>query len=301
MRIAYSPLVPLVESYVAIYKIYVLKNPLRDNEIFYVGQTYKELQQRLSGHITETGANRDKINYIKEIIDAGSRPIIESIEVIRGTCYIDKMMVNERELYWIRYYLTIGCKLLNLSGISSGSKCNEYHGYLAHIKRGEASWHYYYCGKTAGGYEVYDEEKLKADGFRLVQQAPITPIIPYPVYEHNYNPLEYNKFRLKIGLPIIERPSYLEEEVTTIFPEQPAWSGEFKKGIPPYNSLRVELYLEYSQEESDYEPEESDNDTSDFEPEHDDQEDDDYADIEEKEYKKSLWVNSLTILNPPTT
>lgn len=40
--LAYSPTVSLIESHVAIYKIYVLKNPITD-EIFYVGQTMQEL------------------------------------------------------------------------------------------------------------------------------------------------------------------------------------------------------------------------------------------------------------------
>jgi len=38
------------ESYVGIYSIYVLKNPFTD-EIFYVGQTAKNLNARLAGHI----------------------------------------------------------------------------------------------------------------------------------------------------------------------------------------------------------------------------------------------------------
>lgn len=163
-RIPYNPLLHLVESHVSVYKIYVLKNPLKDDEIFYVGQTVKSLAERLYGHLYGSGdSNEYKMAYIKDILYKGGKPIIEEVESIHTKCYIDKMSVNEREMYWINHFRSIGCKLLNIAS----PKNNEYRDYLSSIKKGETKWHYYYCGKTVGGISVYDEQKIVADGFRF--------------------------------------------------------------------------------------------------------------------------------------
>lgn len=192
--IAYNPTLCLVESHVASYKIYILKNPIT-NEIFYVGQTVNDLSERLAGHIAETGANRDKIHYIKNIIDQGGRPIIQEIETIHTTCYIDKASVNEREMYWIRYYRGIGCTLLNIAN----PRNYEYQTYLSSLKKGETKWHYYYCGKTYGGHEVYDERKLKADGFKFPEST--TREVADPSYS-GYNPWQNERFIKKNGYRI---------------------------------------------------------------------------------------------------
>lgn len=228
LKIPYSPSLALIESYVAIFKIYVLKNPIT-GEIFYVGQTMQDLKTRLSGHLSETGANRDKINYVKSILNAGEKPIIETIEVIKTTCYIDRMMVNEREFYWIRYYKSLGCTLLNCAGTSPDSNNRVYNGYLSSLKRGETQWQYYFCGKTAGGYLVYDAEKLKLDGFAFPHQ----PIIETKISlgEPNYHPFESDRFLLKAGL---ERSRPQRTVVTEVFPEQPQWSNDFLNCI--YNT-----------------------------------------------------------------
>lgn len=193
--LAYSPLLHLVESHVAAYKIYVLRNP-DTNEIFYVGQTVKSLQERLNGHLSCDGSNKPKNDYIKSLLLDGKRPIIEEIETIHGTCYRDKLALNEREIYWIKYYKSIGCRLLNAAATSPNAKCNEFHGYLASIKRGSTSWHYYYCGKTISGYTVYDEAKLKADGFRLPEP---TPTRNESIIEPEYDPFKNPRFVAKMG------------------------------------------------------------------------------------------------------
>lgn len=267
--LAYSPTIYLVESHVACYKIYTLTNPI-NNDIFYVGQTVLSLQERLYGHLNQTGgSNRDKINYIKEILSQGLKPIIKEVETIHTKCYIDKASVNERENYWIKYYRSIGCVLFNIAT----PKNYEYQSYISSIKRGETSTHYYYCGKTAGGYSVYDEVKLKADGFSLWSKAQ-PDYKAEERYEHPYNPLEYDKYRLKVGLPEIERPNYSINRVTTdVFPEQPAWSVEFAKGIPPYNSLKVEMFLEMQVDNCDLEYDELELDMSDYELTGDDEPD----------------------------
>lgn len=191
MKVAYSPILPLIKSHVAIYKIYVLKNPLKENEIFYVGQTFKELEERLIGHINESESNQPKVAYIKQIIENGSKPIIESIEVINGTCYADRLMVNERELYWIKYYKALGFQLLNAAGTKDNAYCYEYKNYLSSLKRGETSWHYYYCGKTRNGDEVYDEKRLNMDGFSFPKE---TPTFSHSTEDRYYNPWENERF-----------------------------------------------------------------------------------------------------------
>lgn len=59
--IPYSPTLPLIESHVGIYKIYVLVNPFTE-KVFYVGQTMQELTTRLNGHIAESYSNLEKVN-----------------------------------------------------------------------------------------------------------------------------------------------------------------------------------------------------------------------------------------------
>jgi len=185
--IAYNPKLYLLDSNVAIYKIYVLKNPTT-NEIFYVGQTMKELEERLKQHISETEVNKEKTDYIQNILSEGKRPLIESVEVIRAICYIDRLSVNEREIYWIKYYKALGCNLLNKALTNPDQECREYRLYLSSIKRGESSYHYYYCGKTASGIPVYDEERLRADGFRLPIDRPLDMSSIQVGYKREYNP-----------------------------------------------------------------------------------------------------------------
>jgi len=281
--LAYNPTLHLIESHISCYKIYTLTNPI-SNEIFYVGQTILSLQERLSGHISQTGAsNRDKINYIKEILNQGEKPIIKEVETIHTKCYIDKASVNERENYWIKYYRSIGCTLLNIAN----PKNYEYQNYLSSIKKGETSYHYYLCGKTAGGYEVYDEQKLNADGFVLRQNYPPPPSEKYFVADHYYNPLENNTYRLKIGLPIIQNKDIRNSVITDSFPLQPKWTSEFAASIPPYKSIKVEMALEMQNDLSDFEPEPMELDNSDFEPD---------ADNEPDNYES--WDNSMFFLIP---
>ena len=230
--LAYSPNLALIESHVGIYKIYVLKHPDTDI-VFYVGQTMQELTIRLAGHISETGANREKINFIKEIIQAGKKPKIEAIEVISTTCYIDKVLVNERELYWMKYYKESGCLLLNKTGIDGDGTHREYRGYMSTIKRGETSWHYYYCGKTIAGVKVYDERRMKLDGFSFPSPEPETKEEIERngnLNNYNYNPNLYIRSLIKMGYPnpFQKRDCFVKTE---IFPEQPCWTNEFKNGI----------------------------------------------------------------------
>lgn len=240
----YSPNLALQKSYVAIYKIYVLKNP-RTDEIFYVGQTSQELPIRLLGHIHESGeSNPEKREYIKTLMDQGFRPLINPIETIMGICYIDKLLVNEREIFWIKYYKSQGVRLLNAAIMHNDAECKDYKTYLRSIKAGQSSYHYYYCGITHGGHQVYDVKKMKADGLRLPEGDPTN---------------------VKIVEKIVEKIVYVKRATvqTEYFGSpQPEWTPEFAMSIPPGDFME-----EFEMDESDFEPEEE-SDGSDFEVEH---------------------------------
>lgn len=228
--IPYSPLLHLVESYEAVYKIYVLKDPFT-GEVFYVGQTSMDLGTRLSGHLSTNSGNILKSEFIKSITSRGSKPIIEAVETIRGLCYIDKMIVNQREIYWIKFYKAQGIKILNSALMASDAECKEYNEYLAAVRSGQSSYRYYYCGKTKGGISVYDEEKLKADGFKLpVTDKPKEKIVEKVIVQTEY----------------ILRPSVK----TDIFPPMPQWSPAFLKEMPPANYFMEDLEMDDSDWES---------------------------------------------------
>lgn len=78
-------------------KIYVLKDP-RNNSVRYVGATVATLKKRLTGHIWDarhlTGTR--KINWIKQLLELGLKPIIELIEETEDWII--------REKYWVAYY-----------------------------------------------------------------------------------------------------------------------------------------------------------------------------------------------------
>lgn len=151
-------------------------------------------------------------------------PIINAVEVVATKCYIDKVMVNERELYWIKYYREKGFALLNKASIDTDGTHRVYSSYLASIKRGETSYHYYVCGKTIGGDEVYDEQRLNADGFLLKHTQ------NYYVVEQEHRHLKERRLKQagEYVPPIKEDKAILR---TVVFPEQPQWSMEFMASI----------------------------------------------------------------------
>lgn len=259
--LAYDNEMELVESLFATYQIYVLKHP-ETEKIFYVGQTTKELKMRMTGHMSDVNGCKDrigsaKVEFIKKIIQEGGKPIIEAIETIRGTCYIDKALAIERELYWMKYYTDAGEPITNTSGMQTDGTHRLYQGYLASLKRGETHWHYYICGRTRKGEDVYDRDRLISDGFVFPNQR--------PVRETLYNPMENVLFLAKMGL--LKRKERVEIK-TEVFPAQPQWTNEFKAGLvfddlfdetEDWDDPDLELEEDY-EPESDYEPEETDND-----------------------------------------
>lgn len=96
--------------------IYVLKHPITD-EIRYVGKTVKLLHERLHNHIYEA-TKRYKPNYrcnwIKSLVNQGLKPLIEEID----NCTWENS--SELEIYYIQYYKSIGCKLINLTNGGEG-------------------------------------------------------------------------------------------------------------------------------------------------------------------------------------
>lgn len=67
--------------------------------------------------------------------------------------------------------------------------------------------------------------------------------------------------------------------VTEIFPLQPSWTPEYAKELPPYKSLKLEMFLEGQIDDCDLEDDELELDVSDYEPTGDDEPD--YEDVDE--------------------
>lgn len=259
MVLAYNEEMRLQDSYVATYKIYVLKHPDTD-EIFYVGITSKELVDRLRGHMAITNSNNAKVEFIRNIVDEGKKPTIEAVETIDGRSFIDKAYALERELYWMKYYKDLGAKLTNAVGLDSDGTSTTYQGYLSCIKNGETYWRYYVCGKTEDGVDVYDKDRMIADGFKFPEEP-----VNLPEPESVYYAFKYHKFLIKSGL--IESEPQKEEN---IFSTELFWTEEFKLGMDWDNGRKedddvdpedCDLEIEEDFEpDSDAEPEETDND-----------------------------------------
>lgn len=86
-------------------KIYKLLCPIT-KEIRYVGKTIKSLEKRLEDHLYARNKSH-KTSWIKSVIVQGHLPIIELIEECEDSIW------QEREMYWIDYYKSIGCNLCN--------------------------------------------------------------------------------------------------------------------------------------------------------------------------------------------
>lgn len=97
--------------------IYGLADPTT-GQLRYVGKTTKP-RRRLDEHIADArrGVNRPSSHWIRSLLKKGQRPEIFEIEECgAGTDW------EEAEQFWIAYFRSIGCRLLNLSiGGGSGS------------------------------------------------------------------------------------------------------------------------------------------------------------------------------------
>ncbi len=96
--------------------IYGLICPIT-NKIAYVGQTIGTLKARLKGHRNDIRWNTYKSNWIKEL--RRENLIYELKIILLEECSIDLM--NEKEKYWVKYYIDLGYKLKNAT---DGGDCN---------------------------------------------------------------------------------------------------------------------------------------------------------------------------------
>jgi hypothetical protein len=89
--------------------VYVLLNPIT-KEVFYVGVTIKNLNDRLLTHIWSSNhkSKSKKSEFIKQLLDNGISPIIQTIEVVK-----DGINQYDREKFWIAYYKEQGSNLVN--------------------------------------------------------------------------------------------------------------------------------------------------------------------------------------------
>ena len=90
-------------------KIYGLVDP-RTNQIRYIGQTYRNLERRLYEHVYDCirrPRSSHKVKWINSLIKANLIPTILLLETV------DKIILEEREKYWILKLKSDGVKLTN--------------------------------------------------------------------------------------------------------------------------------------------------------------------------------------------
>lgn len=138
------------------HNIYVLIDP-KTNKIRYVGQTTKQINVRLTNHISKAKKSNNKTTHkntwIKSLLNENLKPIIELIDVV---CENDWKTIEKN---YISFYREKGCDLLN---ISEGGDS----GYIAGKKRiwrseeDYAKW-LYNVRESAKNRVITDEERKK--------------------------------------------------------------------------------------------------------------------------------------------
>lgn len=90
-------------------KIYALICPITSN-IRYIGQTIRPLNRRLSSHKSNKKSTY-VANWFKKL------DVLELMSDIKIITIEDcnDYLLNDREIYWISYYKSVGCDLLNLT------------------------------------------------------------------------------------------------------------------------------------------------------------------------------------------
>lgn len=101
------------------YQIYALVDP-RDNVARYIGIS-KDAMARYRQHLTAP-CSRKTSRWIKDLGELGLHPIVQLLETIRRQADMSsemfKLVVYEREAYWIDMYVRAGMPLLNTLGIT---------------------------------------------------------------------------------------------------------------------------------------------------------------------------------------
>lgn len=171
--------------------IYYLRNPL-DYEIFYVGKTEQGIKYRLGGHISDKH-NESKYKLIREIIDAGKRPMIIPIEEIHIRTNYDRYWYDIREYYWIKYYLEYGWNLLNIELYNqTQSECN-YNKLLKLISEGQLDVSDFYYKLDHKGFPIYDLKKINELGFRFSDEA-FAAHWQYLINPENYSHIKESEY-----------------------------------------------------------------------------------------------------------
>lgn len=106
--------------------IYGLFSP--DDELRYIGLTIRSLDVRLHDHLDSYRLKKDnyKNNWIKSLLKAGQKPYIQLIQELTNL-----KDLKEAEKYWIYYFKSQGCRLVNVikaggfSGPEKGRKYSE--------------------------------------------------------------------------------------------------------------------------------------------------------------------------------
>lgn len=105
--------------------IYKLVCP-NTQDIKYVGKTICTLEERLSNH---NGHSPKLYNWFGELTKQGKKPLIFEIEkiLIDSIESLDKS--DKREKYWIAFYKSNGCDLLNMTHCNKREKLNSGQSY----------------------------------------------------------------------------------------------------------------------------------------------------------------------------
>lgn len=99
-------------------KIYTLSHPIT-NEVRYVGQTKKTLEERLKGHLK----SKEKVHRVYWINSLKKEGLIPKIEIL------DEVLTKDGsncEIFWISMFKTWGFKLCNLTDGGETSTLKNY-------------------------------------------------------------------------------------------------------------------------------------------------------------------------------
>jgi GIY-YIG catalytic domain len=113
--------------------IYVLADP-RDWSIRYVGKTDVSLELRLERHVADSYGRTKRDRWIRKLDRMGLRPQISLVQAVDS----DHLSLAER--YWISYFQSIGCDLVNATEGGTGGRIADAEarrrsGWLRGLKR----------------------------------------------------------------------------------------------------------------------------------------------------------------------
>lgn len=145
--------------------IYTLRNPI-DGYIFYVGKT-ADLKNRFLGHMSD-GRNKvgAKGQYINDIFQNESKPIMGIIEQFPIRTVYDSLNYDYKEFYWIKNYLEYGWKLTNVRINDIISSEITYKRIIDTAKNGGGlSVDDFYFDLDEKGFPIYDLERINYLGY----------------------------------------------------------------------------------------------------------------------------------------